>query len=99
VGVLDSQAQGRFAEVLSLADLVVLVPKDTSERLARAVRALEATLAEAGIRAHGGASLDAAVLELDRHLEPGDVLVTLGAGDVGTISDAFIRRLSRDRPG
>jgi UDP-N-acetylmuramate--alanine ligase len=34
---------------------------------------------------------------LDRHLEPGDVLVTLGAGDVGTIADAFLRRLSIDR--
>ena len=37
--------------------------------------------------------------ELDRHLEPGDVLLTLGAGDVGTIADAFIRRLPRDRQG
>ena len=68
-------------------------------RTAREALALEGTLAAAGIRALSVASLDAAVLELDRHLEPGDVLVTLGAGDVGTISDAFIRRLSRDRPG
>jgi UDP-N-acetylmuramate--alanine ligase len=41
--------------------------------------------------------LDGAIRELDRHLEPGDVLVTLGAGDVGTIADAFLRRLSSDR--
>ena len=30
-------------------------------------------------------------------LVAGDVLVTLGAGDVGTIADAFLRRLSSDR--
>ncbi|MFO0910322.1 MAG: UDP-N-acetylmuramate--alanine ligase, partial [Isosphaeraceae bacterium] len=40
-----------------------------------------------------------AIAELDCHLQPGDVVLTLGAGDVGTIADAFIRRLSRDRPG
>ena len=99
VGVLDPEAQGRFTGALALADEVVLVPKDTSDGVAREALALEGTLAAAGIRARSVASLDAAVLELDRHLEPGDVLVTLGAGDVGTISDAFIRRLSRDRPG
>jgi UDP-N-acetylmuramate--alanine ligase len=61
--------------------------------------ALVAALAASGTPARWTASLDDAILELDRHLEPGDVLVTLGAGDVGTISDAFIRRLSRDRHG
>ena len=54
---------------------------------------------DGGVGVRGAATLDDAILELDRHLEPGDVLVTLGAGDVGTISDAFIRRLPRDRPG
>lgn len=38
-----------------------------------------------------------AIAELDRSLEPGDVLLTLGAGDVGTIADEFIGRLSGDR--
>ena len=99
VGPLDPEAQGRVAGALALADLVVLVPKDPSDGVAREALALEGTLAAAGIRARSVAGLDAAILELDRHLEPGDVLVTLGAGDVGTISDAFIRRLSRDRPG
>jgi UDP-N-acetylmuramate--alanine ligase len=61
--------------------------------------ALVGALLLAGVRARSVASLDDAIMELDRHLEPGDVLVTLGAGDVGTISDAFFRRLPRDRPG
>jgi UDP-N-acetylmuramate--alanine ligase len=64
-----------------------------------AIGPLAEALAMAGKRARSVGSLDDAILELDRHLEPGDVLVTLGAGDVGTISDAFIRRLPRDRPG
>jgi UDP-N-acetylmuramate-alanine ligase len=43
------------------------------------------------------ADRDEAVRDLDRLLEPGDVLVTLGTSDTGTIADAFIRRLPRDR--
>ncbi|WP_435022415.1 glutamate ligase domain-containing protein [Tundrisphaera sp. TA3] len=58
---------------------------------------LAGALIEAGIRVSRVACLDEAIRELDRDLEPGDVLVTLGAGDVGTIADAFLRRVSRDR--
>jgi UDP-N-acetylmuramate--alanine ligase len=72
---------------------------DTSNGVAGEALVLEGTVTAAGIRALSVAGLDAALWELDRQLEPGDVLVTLGAGDVGMISDAFIRRLSRDRPG
>ena len=57
------------------------------------------TLTDCGGWARRAGCLDDAISELDRHLEPGDVLVTLGTGDVGTISDAFIRRLPRDRQG
>ncbi|HEY2153998.1 MAG TPA: UDP-N-acetylmuramate--alanine ligase [Isosphaeraceae bacterium] len=56
-------------------------------------------LGGAGIAARGAANLDEALSDLDRHLEPGDVLLTLGSGDVGTIADAFLRRLPRDRQG
>ena len=58
---------------------------------------LAEALIGAGARVDRVAGLDGAIRELDRNLEPGDVLVTLGAGDVGTIADAFLRRLSRDR--
>ena len=57
------------------------------------VGALEAM----GARVDRASNLDEAIRELDRNLEPGDVLVTLGAGEVGTIADAFLRRLRRDR--
>jgi UDP-N-acetylmuramate--alanine ligase len=54
-------------------------------------------LIESGLVVGRASGLDEVIRELDRHLEPGDVLVTLGAGDLGTIADAFLRRLSIDR--
>ena len=60
-------------------------------------RVLVEALLDSGIWVNQASGLDEAIRELDRHLEPGDVLVTLGAGDVGTIADAFLRRLSSDR--
>jgi UDP-N-acetylmuramate--alanine ligase len=89
----------RYAAALALADEVVLAGTGRDSGEAMAEETLAGALAAAGMRARSVASLDLAILELDRHLEPGDVLVTLGAGDVGTISDAFIRRLPRVRPG
>jgi len=56
-------------------------------------------LGASGVASRNVANLDEALTDLDRHLEPGDVLLTLGAGDVGTIADAFLRRLPRDRQG
>ena len=56
-------------------------------------------LGGAGIAARAADDLGAALSDLDRHLEPGDVLLTLGSGDVGTIADAFLRRLPHDRQG
>ena len=58
---------------------------------------LAASLIASGVEVGRASGLVEAIRELDRHLEPGDVLVTLGAGDVGTIADAFLRRLSSDR--
>jgi UDP-N-acetylmuramate--alanine ligase len=60
-------------------------------------RVLVDALIEAGSVARRASGLEEVIGELDRNLEPGDVLVTLGAGDVGTIADAFLRRLSSDR--
>jgi UDP-N-acetylmuramate--alanine ligase len=94
VGLEEWREPSRYVTALGLADEVLL-----AGRGGRAPHVLEGVLAAAGVRARSAPDRDAALCELDRHLEPGDVLVTLGAGDEGTISDAFIRRLSRDRPG
>jgi UDP-N-acetylmuramate--alanine ligase len=81
------------ALALAYADHVMIVQA--------AVDAVDWTgmLEEAGVVARHVASLDEALADLDRHLEPGDVLLTLGAGEVGTIADAFLRRLPHDRQG
>jgi UDP-N-acetylmuramate--alanine ligase len=93
-GPEDREEPSRYATALVLADEVLLAGKGDSRP-----DVLEGVLAAAGVRARSVPDREAAIGELDRSLEPGDVLVTLGAGDEGTISDAFIRRLSRDRPG
>lgn len=88
----ESPSAGEF----EAADLVLLIDEEGTEGGAIA-GGLAVALASAGKGALRAPDLDGAIGELDRHLEPGDVLVTLGAGDVGTIADAFLRRLSRDR--
>jgi len=75
----------------------VLIVDEPGPSGGAAARGLGVALAEAGTATSRAADLDGAIRELDRLLEPGDVLVTLGAGDVGTIADALLRRLSRDR--
>ena len=76
---------GRLARALGLADRAWLIggPPGLGEAV--------------GARLVAGS--DEAIRELGQFLEPGDVLVTLGAGDVGVVADAFSRRIPGDRPG
>jgi UDP-N-acetylmuramate--alanine ligase len=83
----------RLVAALSAADRVLVTEGGPD------AGGLTRALADAGVWARRAADVVGAISELDRHLEPGDVLLTLGAGDVGTIADAFIRRLPRDRQG
>jgi UDP-N-acetylmuramate--alanine ligase len=82
-----------MADALAGADRVLVLGGDVD------AGAWAGMLGGAGLAARPAAGLDEALDELDRHLEPGDVLLTLGSGDVGTIADAFLRRLPRDRQG
>lgn len=92
-------------DALAGADRVLVTPSKGAESgLAGTPRGggswlLARRLVGSGVAARWEADLAGVVAELDRQLEPGDVLLTLGAGDVGTIADAFIRRLPRDRQG
>ena len=95
-GAGEGDGPGPIAAEFAAADRVWVVDEPGTPGGPRA-GALALALAEAGTRVARVGCLDEAIVELDRHLEPGDVLVTLGAGDVGTIADAFLRRLSRDR--
>jgi UDP-N-acetylmuramate--alanine ligase len=87
----------KYVAAFAAADRVLIIERGPAA--GDGSRALTQTLAAAGVNATRSATLAEAISELDRHLEPGDVLLTLGAGDVGTIADAFIRRLPRDRQG
>lgn len=80
----------------SPADRVWIIDGDGPSNGPRA-DSLAAELVASGSSVTRVSGLEGAIRELDRHLESGDVLVTLGAGDVGTIADAFLRRLSIDR--
>ncbi len=82
-----------MADALAWADRVLLLGGAVD------VASWASMLGGAGVAARPAAGLDEALADLDRHLEPGDVLLTLGSGDVGTIADAFLRRLPRDRQG
>jgi UDP-N-acetylmuramate--alanine ligase len=85
--------RAEFATALLRADRVMLVDASVD------ARPWSSMLGESGVDSRSVADSDEALRDLDRHLEPGDVLLTLGAGDVGTIADAFLRRLPRDRQG
>ena len=91
----------RLVAVFADADRVVILEGGGADEPDEGgtCRALTRGLAALRVPARCEADLSAAVAELDRSLEPGDVLLTLGTGDVGTIADAFIRRLPRDRQG
>ncbi len=90
----------RYVSAFSTADQVLIADRSTAEvEDQRSTRSWVQSLTEAGVKTRRASSLVEAISVLDRHLEPGDVLLTLGAGDVGTIADAFIRRLPRDRQG
>lgn len=89
----------RYVAALTLADRVTITDGRPSHHTAPHPYPLSAALDAAGVRLGRAVSIAEAISELDQDLEPGDVLLTLGAGDVGTIADAFIRRLPRDRPG
>lgn len=86
---------GAMADALAWADRVLVV----GDGIGIDAASWAGMLGGAGVSARPAAGLDEALAELDRHLEPGDVLLTLGPGDVGTIADAFLRRLPRDRQG
>jgi len=64
-------------------------PHAASAELARLI-------GEAGGRARFSGALDQTVATLEDELRPGDVLITMGAGDIGQVHHAFTQRLQRN---
>ncbi|MBI3461661.1 MAG: UDP-N-acetylmuramate--L-alanine ligase, partial [Planctomycetes bacterium] len=71
--------------------------EQTTELAATVGLQLAATIQQNGIDSRYVPELGTIVAHLEAHLEPADVLVTMGAGDIWKVADAFARRLSRYR--
>ncbi|MGQ0636539.1 MAG: UDP-N-acetylmuramate--L-alanine ligase [Planctomycetaceae bacterium] len=89
-----------FAHSLLAADETLLVPVFAARECCPdepeiASCELAARVAAWGKRARFAANLDHALATLDHELQAGDVLLTLGAGDIGRIHYEFARRLQR----
>ena len=91
---------GDFVRSLSSADRILVLPVFAARELVHdepleVSRELACRIASAGGAARFEASLDRAVATLEDELEPGDVLITMGAGDIGKVHHAFTRRIPR----
>lgn len=90
-----------FARSLSKADRVVIAPVFTARENVDPVACKDLTdeLATAVTKYGGSAeaitSLDRVIATLDDSLEPGDVLLTMGAGNIDRIPHEFIGRFQR----
>jgi len=87
-----------FAKSLVAADRVLLVPvfaarEKVQDEPVQVSCELAARVVAEGGRAQCADTLDRALATLEDELEPGDVLITMGAGDIGKVHHAFTRRL------
>lgn len=90
-----------FAVSFSDADNVLIVPvyaarEKVSQEPQRASAELTARVAATGVHARFCDTLDQTLASLEDDLRPGDVLITMGAGDIGQVHHAFTRRLQRN---
>jgi len=89
-----------FARSFRLADRVLVAPVFAARERVRdepieLSRRLAREIAGQGPSAEFSASLDQLVHVLEDDLRPGDVLITLGAGDIDRVHHAFTRRILR----
>ncbi len=94
-----------FARALCGVHQVLIVPafparetgEDVKQRAAEAAKRLVAAVRAEGQPCCFEPSLDRLVTTLDDALQVGDVLVTMGAGDISKVPYEFVGRLSRNR--
>ncbi|HEY2252973.1 MAG TPA: UDP-N-acetylmuramate--L-alanine ligase [Planctomycetaceae bacterium] len=87
-----------FAKSLLAADRVLLAPvfaarEHVQDEPVQISRELAARIVAEGGDARAADTLDRALATLEDELQPGDVLITMGAGDIGKVHHAFTRRL------
>lgn len=89
-----------FASAFATGDEILMLPvyaareRVTNEPVQASLE-LVARIVSAGGRARFAESLDHAWASLDDTLRPGDVLITMGAGDIGQMQHEITRRLQR----
>lgn len=91
-----------FAESFVLADEVLLAPvyaarESSNARASTLARDLAVAIASDGVRARFCADLDRISATLDDEARPGDVVMTMGAGDIDRVHHEFTRRVQRNR--
>ncbi|MEZ6044734.1 MAG: cyanophycin synthetase [Planctomycetaceae bacterium] len=89
-----------FVEALSLADQVIIAHtfaarEGTDGTEDRTAVQLAEKLSERNVETLYCGSLDQLIESLDDALRPGDILLTMGAGDIDRVHNAFTRRLCR----
>jgi UDP-N-acetylmuramate--alanine ligase len=93
-----------FAHSLSAADQVLITPvfaarEQAGAEAVNASRRLAARTAELGVPTRFVASLDEIRRTIETEPRPGDVFLTLGAGDIDAIPRGFARLLAQARAG
>jgi UDP-N-acetylmuramate--alanine ligase len=98
-----SRLRHEFERAFNRADQLVVVPIYAAGEAP--IEGLTAEALAQGIRDHGHravwceAGLDEAGARLDRIIEPGDVVVCLGAGDVNRVGRELLERLAEEEQG
>jgi UDP-N-acetylmuramate--alanine ligase len=92
----------QFSHSFGDADRVVIADiytarEQLSELAKKTALQLATAITENGGDARQLADAGSIIAYLEANLEPADVLVVMGAGDIGKVADAFARRLSRHR--
>jgi len=93
---------GEFAGSFALADEVLLAPiyaarEVADRRCVSLARELARSIVAAGGRARFCADLDRILATLDDEARPGDIVITMGAGDIDRVHHEFTRRIQRYR--
>ena len=92
----------QFAHSFGDADQVILpaiyaAREKYDEQASKTALRLAMAITENGTEARHVADFSLLVPFLEANLQPADVLIIMGAGDIGKVADAFARRLSRHR--
>lgn len=92
-----------FATAFADADRVLLpeifAARDSAaDRAAINAAGLAARIRAAGVEALHIADFDAIIDHVAQHAEPGDLVLTMGAGNIGKVADDLVQRLGGDLP-